>query len=335
MQVLYFCSDSHWKNIMILPHFSPYGQSSKTKSGMELAKVAHVRQSLMWCSLSHSSGNSPHSPFLTDSTMALTSVSRFWSTISSSWRTHEALPNCACIFCCSDFNFSVRRSPSSKMSSVARLFVMCWVNILSMSNLSDEDESMFPKGLDESSLNIFFNIIFIIIFLNISFCWTCCCPPRTSCIAGRSTPPDICCMLFKAPNTLNLFQVLVAIEHGVNKSVWGFVHWKIEFRHVLSCTFSNSLLHFEQGGFHHVFSEARFHGLVFSPLLLLFLHSKHVFASEGHADANQNNEGSHDVLVVCLLYNIFGRMIRWATRIRQQYLLGSPSSTTPCPAFIP
>jgi len=93
MQVLYFCSDSHWKNIMILPHFSPYGQSSKTKSGMELAKVAHVRQSLMWCSLSHSSGNSPHSPFLTDSTMALTSISRFWSTISSSWRTHEALPN--------------------------------------------------------------------------------------------------------------------------------------------------------------------------------------------------------------------------------------------------
>merc|ERR1712050_425492 len=77
MQVLYFCSDSHWKNIMILPHFSPYGQSSKTKSGMELAKVAHVRQSLMWCSLSHSSGNSPHSPFLTDSTMALTSISRF------------------------------------------------------------------------------------------------------------------------------------------------------------------------------------------------------------------------------------------------------------------
>merc|ERR1712141_391578 len=203
MQVLYFCSDSHWKNIMILPHFSPYGQSSKTKSGMELAKVAHVRQSLMWCSLSHSSGNSPHSPFLTDSTMALTSISRFWSTISSSWRTHEALPNCACIFCCSDFNFSVRRSPSSKMSSVARLFLMCWVNILSMSNLSDEDESMFPKGLDESSLNIFFNIIFIIIFLNISFCWTCCCcPPRTSCIAGRSTPPDICCMLFKAPITL-------------------------------------------------------------------------------------------------------------------------------------
>merc|ERR1712051_331343 len=62
---------------------------------------------------------------------------------------------------------------------------------------------MFPKGLDESSLNIFFNIIFIIIFLNISFCWTCCCcPPRTSCIAGRSTPPDICCMLFKAPITL-------------------------------------------------------------------------------------------------------------------------------------
>merc|ERR1711910_273266 len=37
MQVLYFCSDSHWKNIIILPHFSPYGQSSKTKSGMELA----------------------------------------------------------------------------------------------------------------------------------------------------------------------------------------------------------------------------------------------------------------------------------------------------------
>merc|ERR1739846_275631 len=248
MQVLYFCSDSHWKNIMILPHFSPYGQSSKTKSGMELAKVAHVRQSLMWCSLSHSSGNSPHSPFLTDSTMALTSISRFWSTISSSWRTHEALPNLACIFCCSDFNFSVRRSPSSKMSSVARLFLMCWVNILSMSNLSDEDESMFPKGLDESSLNIFFNI----------------------------------------------------------------------------------LLHFEQGGFHHVFSEARFHGFVFSPLLLHLLHSKHVFSSEGNADANQNNEGSHGVLVVCLLYNIFGRMIRWATRIRQQYLLGSPSSTTPC-----
>merc|ERR1712149_25252 len=238
---------------MILPHFSPYGQSSKTKSGMELAKVAHVRQSLMWCSLSHSSGNSPHSPFLTDSTMALTSISRFWSTMSSSWRTHEALPNWACIFCCSDFNFSVRRSPSSKMSSVARLDLMCWVNILSMSNLSDEDESM-----------------------------------------------------------------------------WGFVHWKIEFRHVHSCTFYNSLLHFEQGGFHHVFSEARFHGLVFSPLLLHLLHSKHVFSSEGNADANQNNEGSHDVLVVCLLYNIFGRMIRWATRIRQQYLLGSPSSTTPC-----
>merc|ERR1711934_1349250 len=77
MQVLYFCSCSHWKNMTILPHFSPYGQSSKTKSGMELAKVAHVRQSLMWCSLSHSSGNSPHSPFLTESTMALTSISRF------------------------------------------------------------------------------------------------------------------------------------------------------------------------------------------------------------------------------------------------------------------
>merc|ERR1712193_248662 len=305
---------------MILPHFSPYGQSSKTKSGMELAKVAHVRQSLMWCSLSHSSGNSPHSPFLTDSTMALTSISRFWSTMSSSWRTHEALPNWACIFCCSDFNFSVRRSPSSKMSSVARLFLMFWVNILSMSNLSDEDESMFPKGLDESSLNIFFNIIFIIIFLNISSFWTCCCcPPRTSCKAGCCCCPDICCMLFKAPITF-----ICSI------SGWGFVHWKIEFRHVHSCTFYNSLLHFEQGGFHHVFSEARFHGLVFSPLLLHLLHSKHVFSSEGNADANQNNEGSHDVLVVCLLYNIFGRMVRWATRIRQQYLLGSPSSTTPC-----
>ena len=79
---------------------------------------------------------------------------------------------------------------------------MCWVNILSMSNLSDEDESMFPKGLDESSLNIFFNIIFIIIFLNISSFWTCCCcPPRTSCKAGCCCCPDICCMLFKAPIT--------------------------------------------------------------------------------------------------------------------------------------
>merc|ERR1712051_264498 len=324
MQVLYFCSDSHWKNIMILPHFSPYGQSSKTKSGMELAKVAHVRQSLMWCSLSHSSGNSPHSPFLTESTMALTSISRFWSTISSSWRTHEALPNRACIFCCSDFNFSVRRSPSSKMSSVARLFLMCWVNILSMSNLSDEDESMFPKGLDESSLNIFFNIIFIIVFLNLLLLSS-----KDELYSGLLLLSRHLLHALQGSHNLHLFHVLVAIEHGVNKSVWGFVHWKIEFRHVLSCTFYNSLLHFEQGGFHHVFSEARFHGLVFSPLLLLLLHSKHVFASEGHADANQNNEGSHDVLVVCLLYNIFGRMIRWATRIRQQYLLGSPSSTTP------
>merc|ERR1711997_741776 len=307
---------------MILPHFSPYGQSSKTKSGMELAKVAHVRQSLMWCSLGHSSGNSPHSPFLTDSTMALTSISRFWSTISSSWRTHEALPNWACIFCYSDFNFSVRRSPSSKMSSVARLDLMCWVNILSMSNLSDEDESMFPKGLDESSLNIFFNIIFIIIFEHIVF--------LDLLLLSRQLLHAL-----QGSHNLHLFHVLVAMEHGVDKSVWGFVHWKIEFGHVHSCTFYNSLLHFEQGGFHHVFSEARFHGLVFSPLLLHLLHSKHVFSSEGNADANQNNEGSHDVLVVCLLYNIFGRMIRWATRIRQQYLLGSPSSTTPMYSAFP
>merc|ERR1711992_50083 len=71
-------------------------------------------------------------------------------------------------------------------------------------------------------------------------------------------------------HNLHLFHVLVAIEHGVNESVWRFVHWKIELRHVHSCTFYNSLLHFEQGGFHHVFSEARFHGLVFSHCFCIF-----------------------------------------------------------------
>merc|ERR1712113_678657 len=63
MQVLYLVSFSHWKNIMILPHFSPQAHSSKTVFGIESAKVAQVRQSLMCCSLSHWSGNSPHSTF--------------------------------------------------------------------------------------------------------------------------------------------------------------------------------------------------------------------------------------------------------------------------------
>merc|ERR1739846_100992 len=172
---------------MILPHFSPYGQSSKTKSGMELAKVAHVRQSLMWCSLSHSSGNSPHSPFLTDSTMALTSISRFWSTKSS---LHLLL-----------FRFQFFSKTISKLKNVISCTFVSHVLLqhhfhhhflehivlLDLLLLSSEDE--LYSGLLLLSRHLLHAL--------------------------------------QGSHNLHLFHVLVAIEHGVNKSVWGFVHWKI------------------------------------------------------------------------------------------------------------
>merc|ERR1712018_945721 len=187
--------------------------------------------------------------------------------MSSSLSTQEAFPIFAFIssvFCC---NFSVKRSPSSKRSSAARLVLLMDFIKFSKSLYCELSSSMpyFASHISKWR----FIIVFVFMgmehllhhhlhehFLHHVIL-------RSLLLSenklDRGYLALLCVSLLhhaRGFEQFHCFEILGAFKKSMDESMWVVVHWKFNFWHVHPGTLYNCLLHFEQRCLHHVFAEA-------------------------------------------------------------------------------